>query len=60
MKKDCPLKFDVDIRQTRERGDKIMAYNIINHRVEMDASFMEMNTESKNTAEQEDIPRNSK
>ena len=37
----------------RDRGDMIMTYNIINHRVEMDARFMKMNTER---AEQEDIP----
>ena len=31
----------------RDRGDMIMTYNIINHRVEMDARFMEINTESR-------------
>ena len=31
----------------RDRGDMIMTYNIINHRVEMDARFMKMNTESR-------------
>ena len=31
----------------RERGDMIMTYNIINHRVEMDSRFMKMDTESK-------------
>ena len=30
-----------------DRGDMIMTYNIINHRVEMDARFMKMNTESR-------------
>ena len=35
------FKFDVNIRQV------IMTYNIINHRVEMDARFMKMNTESR-------------
>ena len=29
----------------RDRGDMIMTYNILNHRVEMDARFMKMNTE---------------
>ena len=31
----------------RDRGDMIMTYSIINHRVEMDARFMKMNTESR-------------
>ena len=31
----------------RDRGDMIMTYNIINRRVEMDARFMKMNTESR-------------
>ena len=31
----------------RDRGDMIMTYNIINHRVEMDARYMKMNTESR-------------
>ena len=31
----------------RDRGDMIITYNIINHRVEMDAKFMKMNTESR-------------
>ena len=31
----------------QDRGEMIMTYNIINHRVEMDASFMKMNTESR-------------
>ena len=31
----------------RDRGDRIRTYNIINHRVEMDARFMKMNTESR-------------
>ena len=31
----------------RDRGDMIMTYNIINDRVEMDARFMKMNTESR-------------
>ena len=31
----------------RDRGDMIMTYNIINHRVEMDARFMKMNIESR-------------
>ena len=31
----------------QDRGDMIMAYNIINHRVEMDARIMKMNTESR-------------
>ena len=31
----------------RDRGDMIVTYNIINHRVEMDARFMKMNTESR-------------
>ena len=35
----------------RDIGDMIVTYNIINHRVEMDARFMKMNTESR-----EDIP----
>ena len=30
-----------------DRGDMIMPYNIINHRDEMDARFMKMNTESR-------------
>ena len=29
------------------RGDMIMTYNIINHRVELDAIFMKMNTKSR-------------
>ena len=40
----------------RDRGDMIMTYNILNHRVEMDARFMKMNTESKTR----DIPNSSK
>ena len=31
----------------RDRGDMILTYNIINHRVEMDARSMKMNTESR-------------
>ena len=31
----------------RDRGDMIMTYSIINHRVEIDARFMKMNTESR-------------
>ena len=31
----------------RDRGDMIMTYNIINHRVEVDTRFMKMNTESR-------------
>ena len=31
----------------RDRGDMIMTYKILNHRVEMDARFMKMNTESR-------------
>ena len=31
----------------RDRGDVMMTYNILNHRVEMDARFMKMNTESR-------------
>ena len=31
----------------RDRGDMIKTYIIINHRVEMDARFMKMNTESR-------------
>ena len=31
----------------RDRGDMIMTYNIINHRVEMDSRFMKMDTESR-------------
>ena len=31
----------------RERGDIIMTYNILNPKVEMDARFMKMNTESR-------------
>ena len=31
----------------RDRGDMIMTYNIINHRVEMDARFMKMDTERR-------------
>ena len=31
----------------RERGDMIMTYNILNDRVEMDARFMKINTESR-------------
>ena len=46
MTKDCHVKFDVDIRE-RERDDMIMTYNILNDRVEMDARFMKMNTESR-------------
>ena len=39
----------------RDTGDMIMAYNILNYRVEMDATFMKMNTESRT-----DIQRNLK
>ena len=45
MKKDRHFKFDVDIRQNR--GDMIMAYNILNLKVEMDARFMKINPESR-------------
>ena len=38
------VKFDVD---RRERGDMIMTYNILNHKVEMDDKFTKMNTESR-------------
>ena len=31
----------------RDRGDMSITYNIINHRVEIDARFMKMNTESR-------------
>ena len=31
----------------QDRGDMIMTYNIINHRVEMDARFMIMKTEMR-------------
>ena len=31
----------------RDKGDMIMTYNIINHRVEMDARFIKMNTDSR-------------
>ena len=31
----------------RDRGDMVMTYKILNHRVEMDARFMKMNTESR-------------
>ena len=31
----------------RDRRDMIMTYNIINYRVEMDARFMKINTESR-------------
>ena len=31
----------------RDKGDMIMTYNILNHKVEMDARFMKMNGESK-------------
>ena len=31
----------------RDRGDMIMTYNIQNHKVDMDARFMKMNTESR-------------
>ena len=31
----------------QDRGDMIMTYNIINHRVEINARFMKMNTESR-------------
>ena len=32
---------------TLDRGDMNMTYNILNHRVKMDARFMKMNTESR-------------
>ena len=32
---------------TVDRGDTVMTYNILNHRVEMDSRFMKMNTESR-------------
>ena len=31
----------------RDRSDMIMTYNILNHRVEMNARFMKMNTDSR-------------
>ena len=31
----------------RDRGDMTIAYNIINHRVEMDFRFMKIDTESR-------------
>ena len=31
----------------QDRGDMIMTYNILNQRVEMDARFMKINTESR-------------
>ena len=31
----------------QDRDDMIMTYNILNHRIEMDARFMKMNTESR-------------
>ena len=31
----------------RERSDMIMTYSILNHKVEMDARFMKMNTENR-------------
>ena len=31
----------------QDRGDMIMTYNIINHRVEMDSRFMKMDTKSR-------------
>ena len=31
----------------RDRGDMIMTYKVINHRVEMDARFIKMNTDSR-------------
>ena len=40
----------------QERGDIIMTYNILNHRVEMDARFIK----NEWRAEQGNIPRNSK
>ena len=42
----CPLNL-MSTLDRRDRGDMIMTYNIINHRVEMDARFMKMNTESR-------------
>ena len=30
-----------------DRGDMIMTYNILNHRVEMDAKFMKINAKSR-------------
>ena len=38
------LMFTLD---SGDRGDMIMTYNILNHRVEMDARFMKINTESR-------------
>ena len=32
---------------SQDRGHMIMTYNILNHKVEMDARFMKMNTESR-------------
>ena len=37
----------LNLMSTLDRGDMIMTYNIINHRVEMDARFMKMNAESR-------------
>ena len=31
----------------RERANKIMTYNILNHRAEMDDKFMKMNKDSR-------------
>ena len=48
MKKDfVHVRFAVNIRQLRERGDMIMTYNILTHRVEMEDRFIKMNTESR-------------
>ena len=35
----------LDSGDSGERGDMIMTYNLLNHRVEMNARFMKMNTE---------------
>ena len=37
----------MSILDRRDRDNMIMTYNILNHRVEMDARFMKMNTKSR-------------
>ena len=37
----------LNLMSTLDRDDMIMAHNILNHRVETDARFMKMNTESR-------------
>ena len=43
----CKSTVNRERERERERGHMIMTYNILNHRVEMDARFMKMNTKRR-------------